>query len=103
MYDEGDRRARRRRAAHDDVVAASLRADRTGRSRTFSAEFALHQSLPIYAGNLGVLAGDYCKEASDLGIPLIGVGSMVSAVLLAPERVARKAGSRSCNERLILG
>ena len=42
----------------------------------FSAEFALHQSLPIYAGGLGVLAGDICKEASDLGLPLIGVGFM---------------------------
>ncbi len=42
----------------------------------FSAEFALHQSLPIYAGGLGVLAGDHCKEASDLGIPLIGIGFM---------------------------
>lgn len=42
----------------------------------FSAEFALHQSLPIYAGGLGVLAGDHCKEASDIGIPLVGVGFM---------------------------
>src|SRR6476469_9390957 len=42
----------------------------------FSDVFALHQSLPIYAGGLGVLAGDHCKEASDLGIPLIGVGFM---------------------------
>ncbi len=42
----------------------------------FSAEFAIHQSLPIYAGGLGVLAGDHCKEASDLGIPLVGVGFM---------------------------
>jgi glycogen phosphorylase len=42
----------------------------------FSAEFALHQSLPIYAGGLGVLAGDHCKEASDLGIPIVGVGFM---------------------------
>lgn len=42
----------------------------------FSAEFALHQSLPIYAGGLGVLAGDHCKEASNLGLPLIGVGFM---------------------------
>jgi starch phosphorylase len=40
----------------------------------FSAEFALHRSLPIYSGGLGVLAGDHCKEASDLGIPLVGVG-----------------------------
>jgi starch phosphorylase len=42
----------------------------------FSAEFAFHQSLPIYAGGLGVLAGDHCKEASDLGIPLVAVGFM---------------------------
>jgi starch phosphorylase len=42
----------------------------------FSAEFALHQSLPLYAGGLGVLAGDTCKEASDLGVPLVGVGFM---------------------------
>lgn len=42
----------------------------------FSAEFAIHQSLPIYAGGLGVLAGDHCKEAADLGVPLVGVGFM---------------------------
>jgi len=42
----------------------------------FSMEFALHASLPIYAGGLGVLAGDLCKEASDLGIPMVAVGFM---------------------------
>ena len=51
-------------------------ADSPGTIAYFSAEFALHQSLPIYAGGLGVLAGDHCKEASDLGLPLIGVGFM---------------------------
>jgi starch phosphorylase len=40
----------------------------------FSAEFGLHQSLPIYSGGLGILAGDHCKEVSDLGVPLVGVG-----------------------------
>jgi glycogen phosphorylase len=40
----------------------------------FSAEFGLHESMPIYSGGLGVLAGDHIKSASDLGIPLIGVG-----------------------------
>ena len=50
--------------------------DAAGPIAYFSAEFALHQSLPIYAGGLGVLAGDHCKEASDLGVPLIGVGFM---------------------------
>jgi starch phosphorylase len=39
-----------------------------------SAEFGIHQSLPIYSGGLGVLAGDHVKEASDLGVPLIGIG-----------------------------
>lgn len=42
----------------------------------FSMEFAIHYSLPIYAGGLGVLAGDMCKEASDLGLPLVGIGFM---------------------------
>ncbi|MBN1493251.1 MAG: alpha-glucan family phosphorylase [Candidatus Omnitrophica bacterium] len=40
----------------------------------FSAEFGLHESMPIYSGGLGVLAGDHLKSASEIGIPLIGVG-----------------------------
>jgi starch phosphorylase len=40
----------------------------------FSAEFGLHESLPIYSGGLGILAGDHLKSASDLGIPLVAVG-----------------------------
>ncbi len=40
----------------------------------FSAEFGLHESLPIYSGGLGLLAGDHLKSASDLGVPLVGVG-----------------------------
>ena len=40
----------------------------------FSAEFGLHESLPVYSGGLGVLSGDHVKSASDLGIPLIGIG-----------------------------
>jgi starch phosphorylase len=40
----------------------------------FCAEFGLHASVPIYSGGLGVLAGDHCKAASDLGVPLVGVG-----------------------------
>lgn len=40
----------------------------------FSAEFGLHESFPIYSGGLGVLAGDHLKSASDLDIPLIGIG-----------------------------
>src|SRR6267378_7680048 len=40
----------------------------------FSAEFGVHESFPVYSGGLGVLAGDHIKSASDLGIPLVGVG-----------------------------
>jgi starch phosphorylase len=40
----------------------------------FSAEFGLHESVPIYSGGLGILAGDHIKSASDLNIPLIGIG-----------------------------
>jgi len=40
----------------------------------FSAEFGLHESLPIYSGGLGILAGDHCKSASDLGLPFTAVG-----------------------------
>ncbi len=40
----------------------------------FSAEFGIDECLPIYAGGLGILAGDHLKSASDLGVPLVGVG-----------------------------
>jgi starch phosphorylase len=66
-----------------------LRADRTWGARRagvlrprpvayFSAEFGLHESLPIYSGGLGVLAGDHIKSASDLDIPLVGIGLFYS-------------------------
>ena len=42
----------------------------------FSAEFGFHESLQIYSGGLGILAGDHCKSASDLGLPFIAVGLM---------------------------
>jgi len=78
------------RRLYDEVMAAF---DRAITSRTiwcsechpgfsrglvgfFSAEYGLHSSLPLYAGGLGVLAGDIAKEASDLGVPMVGVGFM---------------------------
>lgn len=42
----------------------------------FSMEYGLHETLPIYSGGLGVLAGDHLKESSDLGLPLVAVGFM---------------------------
>ena len=47
-----------------------------GKIAYFSAEYAIHNSLPIYAGGLGVLAGDICKESSDRGLPMVAVGFM---------------------------
>jgi starch phosphorylase len=40
----------------------------------FCAEFGFHESLPIYSGGLGILAGDHCKSASDMRLPFVGVG-----------------------------
>ncbi|CAA9552268.1 MAG: Glycogen phosphorylase [uncultured Thermomicrobiales bacterium] len=74
-------------AAYDDVLGAfdaMLNARETWVTRHepllaaktlayFSAEFGLHRALPIYSGGLGVLAGDHMKEASDLGLPVVGV------------------------------
>lgn len=45
-----------------------------GQIAYFSFEFGLHESVPVYAGGLGILSGDHLKEASDLGLPLVGVG-----------------------------
>ena len=53
-------------AQHPDLTARPV--------AYFSAEFGLHQSLPIYSGGLGVLSGDHCKEASDIGLPFVAVG-----------------------------
>lgn len=67
------------RARLDAILArydADLaRPDREMPSVTYvSAEYALHECLPIYSGGLGVLSGDHLKEASDMALPLIGVG-----------------------------
>lgn len=48
--------------------------DGLGTAAFFSMEFGLSEALPIYSGGLGVLAGDFLKTASDLGIPLVGIG-----------------------------
>ncbi|HEX6539551.1 MAG TPA: alpha-glucan family phosphorylase [Candidatus Dormibacteraeota bacterium] len=77
----GDRRLLERAAAVEaaidsDMQRAALpcRATRSNPVAFLCAEFAVHRSLPIYAGGLGVLAGDVLKESSDLGLPMVGVG-----------------------------
>jgi starch phosphorylase len=76
--------------AHMDRVAQSLEhylkaptwfttafpAESDARIAYFSAEFGIHESVPVYSGGLGALAGDHLKSASDLGIPLVGVSLM---------------------------
>ena len=62
-------------ADHGDTWFARNYPDLNGRPVAyFCAEFGLHNSVPIYSGGLGVLAGDHCKAASDLGVPMVGVG-----------------------------
>ena len=56
----------------------------------FSCEFGLDESLPIYSGGLGVLAGDHLKSASDLGVPLVGVGLLLPRGLLPPAARRRR-------------
>ncbi len=63
-------------AGRDSWFAARHPNALSGPVAYFSAEFAIHSSLPLYAGGLGILAGDICKEASDLGLPMVGVGLM---------------------------
>src|SRR4051812_41523207 len=75
LYESAIAEHERMRSGHESWWSANF-PDLKGPLAYFSAEFALHQSLPIYAGGLGVLAGDHCKQASDLGVPLIGVGFM---------------------------
>ena len=51
----------------------------------FCAEYGLHESLPLYAGGLGILAGDHCKAANDLGLPFVAVGLYYRAGFLRQE------------------
>ncbi len=60
-----------REQSWSDIARSPLRARPVA---YFSAEFGLHESIPIYSGGLGILAGDHLKSASDLGVPIIGVG-----------------------------
>ena len=57
-----------------DTWMARAYPDFPGPVAYFSAEFGVHESLPVYSGGLGILAGDHLKSASDLGVPLVGVG-----------------------------
>src|SRR5205085_1038058 len=60
--------------ARFDAYLSRPRGKGQGLVAYFSAEFGIHEALPIYSGGLGILAGDHLKSASDVGLPLVGVG-----------------------------
>jgi glycogen phosphorylase len=68
-------------------------------SAYFSMEFGLHETLPIYSGGLGVLAGDFLKESSDLGLPLVGVGLMYAEGYFS-QRISEDGWQDSVNNLL---
>ncbi len=65
----------------------------------FSMEYGLHETLPIYSGGLGVLAGDHLKEASDLGLPLVGVGLMYAEGYFS-QRIGEDGWQESINNQI---
>jgi starch phosphorylase len=65
----------------------------------FSMEYGLHETLPIYSGGLGVLAGDHLKEASDLGLPLVGVGLMYAEGYFT-QRISEDGWQESINNTM---
>jgi len=68
----------------------------------FSAEFGLTELLPIYAGGLGVLSGDHLKSASDLGLPMAGVGLFYHQGYFR-QSLHREEGQRESNPHLDIG
>ena len=73
----GDDAFRARLSTVEQALAAALAPAADGAPIAFfCAEYAVHGSLPVYSGGLGVLAGDILKEASDRGLPLVAVGLM---------------------------
>src|SRR5579875_1849008 len=65
----------------------------------FSAEFGLSEALPIYSGGLGILSGDHCKEASDLGLPFVGVGFLYPPGYFM-QRITREGVQEAVYEKL---
>ncbi len=68
----------------------------------FCAEFGVHVSLPIYAGGLGILAGDTLKEASDMALPMVGVGLVYSQGYVT-QRIREDGWPEDVHQRLLDG
>lgn len=65
----------------------------------FSAEFGLHEALPIYSGGLGILSGDHCKEASDMGLPFVGIGFLYPQGYFT-QQINAKGGQEAIYEKI---
>ena len=78
FYDRIFRAFDRYMEANDTWLDRNHPEDRNHPIAYFSMEFGLHETLPIYAGGLGVLSGDHIKEASDMGLPFIAIGLFYS-------------------------
>ena len=92
------RRGRRRAAAATSTRPAGSRPAAGSPLRQvayFSPEFGIAEALPQYSGGLGVLAGDHLKAASDLGVPLVGIGLFYRHGYFRQALDASTAGSRS--------
>ena len=74
--------------------------DKTGKKIAyFSAEFGLNEVLPIYSGGLGVLSGDHCKSASDLGLPFTAIGLFYKQGYFS-QRINRDGWQETCFNNL---
>jgi len=87
--------------AQNDPWSARVHPELTNRPIAyFSMEFGLHETLPIYSGGLGVLAGDHLKESSDLGLPLMGIGFMYAQGYFS-QRISEDGWQEALNNPLV--
>ena len=66
----------------------------------FSMEFGIHESLPLFAGGLGVLAGDHLKAAADLGVPIVGVGLFTARAIFINSSITKARSRKSIRTRI---
>ena len=86
-------------ADNADTWFVSSHGERAAPVAYFCAEFGVHDSVPIYSGGLGVLAGDHVKSASDLGVPMVGVGLLYARGYFA-QRIGGDGWQRDEDETL---
>ena len=84
----------------NDTWFANTYKDKAGkRIAYFSAEYGLNEVLPIYSGGLGVLSGDHCKSASDLGLPFTAIGLFYKQGYFS-QRINREGWQETCFNNL---